>query len=178
MYKQLFSSFFRIGLCSFGGGYAMLPLLQREIIDKRGWATQEELADYYAVGQCTPGIIMVNTATFIGYKQRGVFGGIVATLSAILAPFIILLLVAALLSNFAEYAVVKNAFAGVRVCVAVLIFRAVLKLYKSAVPDRWALALFVCALAASLFAPVSPVLIVLAAGLAGVALKVWRQAAK
>lgn len=178
MYKQLFSSFFRIGLCSFGGGYAMLPLLQREIIDKRGWATQEELADYYAVGQCTPGIIMVNTATFIGYKQRGVLGGIVATLSAILAPFIILLLVAALLSNFAEYAVVKNAFAGVRVCVAVLIFRAVLKLYKSAVPDRWALALFVVALAAALFLPVSPVVIVLAAGLAGVILKVWRQAAK
>lgn len=178
MYKQLFSSFFRIGLCSFGGGYAMLPLLQREIIDKRGWATQEELADYYAVGQCTPGIIMVNTATFIGYKQRGVLGGIVATLSAILAPFIILLLVAALLSNFAEYAVVKNAFAGVRVCVAVLIFRAVLKLYKSAVPDRRALALFVVALAAALFLPVSPVVIVLAAGLAGVTLKVWRQAAK
>lgn len=178
MYKQLFSSFFRIGLCSFGGGYAMLPLLQREIIDKRGWATQEELADYYAVGQCTPGIIMVNTATFIGYKQRGVLGGIVATLSAVLAPFCIILAVAALLGNFADLPVVKNAFAGVRVCVAVLIFRAVAKLYKNAVPDRWAFGLFLIVLLLGVLTSVSPVLLVLAAGLAGVVLKVWRQAAK
>lgn len=178
MYKQLFLSFFRIGLCSFGGGYAMLPLLQREIIDKRGWATQEELADYYAVGQCTPGIIMVNTATFIGYKQRGVLGGIVATLSAVLAPFCIILAVAALLGNFADLPVVKNAFAGVRVCVAVLIFRAVVKLYKNAVPDRWAFGLFLIVLLLGILTSVSPVLLVLAAGLAGVVLKVWRQAAK
>lgn len=178
MYKQLFSSFFRIGLCSFGGGYAMLPLLQREIVDRRGWATQEELADYYAVGQCTPGIIMVNTATFIGYKTKGVPGGIVATLSAILAPFCILLAVAALLGNFAQYPVVKNAFAGVRVCVAVLIFRAVLKLYKSAVPDRRAFVVFLLALCAALWLPVSPVVLVLAAGAAGVAMKVFAEAAK
>ncbi len=178
MYKQLFSSFFRIGLLSFGGGYAMLPILQREVVDKRGWATEEELADYYAVGQCTPGIIMVNTATFIGYKEKGVLGGIVATLSAVLAPFCIILLIAALLRNFADMPVVKNAFAGVRVCVAVLIFRAVLKLYKSAVPDRWAFGIFFVVLFVSILLPVSPVLLVLASGLAGVVLKVWTEAAK
>ena len=178
MYKQLFSSFFRIGLLSFGGGYAMLPILQREVVDKRGWATEEELADYYAVGQCTPGIIMVNTATFIGYKEKGVLGGIVATLSAVLAPFCIILLIAVLLRNFADMPVVKNAFAGVRVCVAVLIFRAVLKLYKSAVPDRWAFGIFFVVLFVSILLPVSPVLLVLASGLAGVVLKVWTEAAK
>ena len=178
MYKQLFSSFFRIGLLSFGGGYAMLPILQREVVDKRGWATEEELADYYAVGQCTPGIIMVNTATFIGYKEKGVLGGIVATLSAVLAPFCIILLIAELLRNFADMPVVKNAFAGVRVCVAVLIFRAVLKLYKSAVPDRWAFGIFFVVLFVSILLPVSPVLLVLASGLAGVVLKVWTEAAK
>ena len=178
MYKQLFSSFFRIGLLSFGGGYAMLPILQREVVDKRGWATEEELADYYAVGQCTPGIIMVNTATFIGYKEKGVLGGVAATLSAVLAPFCIILLIAALLRNFADMPVVKNAFAGVRVCVAVLIFRAVLKLYKSAVPDRWAFGIFFVVLFVSILLPVSPVLLVLASGLAGVVLKVWTEAAK
>ena len=178
MYKQLFSSFFRIGLLSFGGGYAMLPILQREVVDKRGWATEEELADYYAVGQCTPGIIMVNTATFIGYKEKGVLGGVVATLSAVLAPFCFILLIAALLRNFADMPVVKNAFAGVRVCVAVLIFRAVLKLYKSAVPDRWAFGIFFVVLFVSILLPVSPVLLVLASGLAGVVLKVWTEAAK
>ena len=178
MYKQLFSIFFRIGLLSFGGGYAMLPILQREVVDKRGWATEEELADYYAVGQCTPGIIMVNTATFIGYKEKGVLGGVVATLSAVLAPFCIILLIAALLRNFADMPVVKNAFAGVRVCVAVLIFRAVLKLYKSAVPDRWAFGIFFVVLFVSILLPVSPVLLVLASGLAGVVLKVWTEAAK
>ena len=178
MYKQLFSSFFRIGLLSFGGGYAMLPILQREVVNKRGWATEEELADYYAVGQCTPGIIMVNTATFIGYKEKGVLGGVVATLSAVLASFCIILLIAALLRNFADMPVVKNAFAGVRVCVAVLIFRAVLKLYKSAVPDRWAFGIFFVVLFVSILLPVSPVLLVLASGLAGVVLKVWTEAAK
>ena len=178
MYKQLFSSFFRVGLMSFGGGYAMLPILQREVVDKRGWATEAELADYYAIGQCTPGIIMVNTATFIGYKQKGVLGGIVATLSAVLAPFCIILLIAALLNNFADLPLVKNAFAGVRVCVAVLIFRAVLKLFKSAVPDRWAFGNFLIVLAVSLLLPVSPVVLVLVAGLAGVVLKVWTGVAK
>ena len=76
---QLFTAFARVGVMTFGGGYAMIPILEREIVDKHGWASNEELMDYYAVGQCTPGVIAVNTATFIGRKQAGIRGGIVAT---------------------------------------------------------------------------------------------------
>ncbi len=176
MYWELFQSFFRIGILSFGGGYAMLPLLRREIVERRGWATDEELADYYAIGQCTPGIIMVNTATFIGYKQKGVFGGILATLSAILPSYIIILVIAALLRDFADYPLVKNAFAGIRVCVAVLVFNAVVKLFKSGVKDKAGLAIFVIVFALACLFDISPVVFVLLAGLAGLFLKVWGAA--
>ena len=176
MYWQLFQSFFRIGILSFGGGYAMLPLLRREVVEKRGWATDEELADYYAIGQCTPGIIMVNTATFIGYKQKGVAGGVLATLSAVLPSYLIILAIAALLRDFAHYPLVKNAFAGIRVCVVVLIFNAVVKLFKSGVKDRAGLVIFAVVFALSCLLDISPVVFVLLAGLAGLCLKVGRAA--
>ena len=80
---DLFVTFAKVGVCTFGGGYAMLPILQREVVEKKGWATEEELTDYFAVGQCTPGIIAVNTATFIGYKYRGIPGGVLATLGLV-----------------------------------------------------------------------------------------------
>ncbi len=174
MYWELFKSFFRIGILSFGGGYAMLPLLRREIVEARGWATDEELADYYAVGQCTPGIIMVNTATFIGYKVKGIPGGVFATLSAILPSYIIILIIALFLQNFAEYPLVQNAFAGIRVCVAVLIFNTVVKLFKSGVKDKAGLVIFGAVFLLSLCLDLSPVLLVLAAGAAGLGLQMWR----
>ncbi len=176
MYWEIFKSFFRIGILSFGGGYAMLPLLQREMVEKQGWATDEELADYFAVGQCTPGIIMVNTATFIGYKLKGVFGGIFATLSVILPSYILLLIIALLLRDFAEYPLVQNAFAGIRVCVAVLIFNTVCKLFQSGVKDRFGRIVFAAVFVLSLCFELSPVLLVLAAGAAGLGLQVWRAA--
>ena len=80
IYPDLFVTFAKVGVMTFGGGYAMLPILQREVVDNKGWATEEELMDYFAIGQCTPGVIAVNTATFIGQKQRGIAGGILATL--------------------------------------------------------------------------------------------------
>ena len=95
--KELWSMFFafaRIGGLTFGGGYAMLPMLQREVVEKRGWATEEELMDYYAIGQCTPGVIAVNTATFIGQKYRGDLGGIVCTLGVVFPSLIIISLLA------------------------------------------------------------------------------------
>ena len=85
-YWELFIAFARVGVMTFGGGYAMIPILERELIDKRGWTTNEELMDYYAVAQCTPGVIAVNTATFIGYKLYGVLGGIIATMGVIFRP--------------------------------------------------------------------------------------------
>ena len=129
-YLDLFLTFARIGGLTFGGGYAMLPMLQREVVEKRGWATEGELMDYYAIGQCTPGIIAVNTATFIGHKNKGILGGIIATLGVVFPSLVIITIIAAFISNFAELAVVQNAFAGIRVCVCVLILNAVIKLWK------------------------------------------------
>ena len=109
---ELYRAFIKIGAVTFGGGYAMLPIIQRDIVEKRGWATKEEIADYYAIGQCTPGIIAINTATFVGYKQKGVAGGIVATLGFVTPALFIITIIAALLSNFAHLPIVQNAFAG------------------------------------------------------------------
>ena len=122
---KMFFAFARIGGLTFGGGYAMLPMLQKEVVEKNGWATEEELMDYYAIGQCTPGVIAVNTATFVGQKYRGTLGAIFATLGVVFPSMVIITLIAAFISNFAHLAVVQNAFAGVRVCVCVLIFLAV-----------------------------------------------------
>ena len=116
-FVNLFMAFFRIGAFTFGGGYAMLPMLQKEVVEKYHWATEDEIMDYFAIGQCTPGIIAVNTATFVGYKTRGIIGGIIATLSIITPSLIIITLIAAFLQNFADLAIVKYAFNGIRACV-------------------------------------------------------------
>ena len=164
---NLFWTFFKIGLTTFGGGYAMLPILEREIVEKRKWATSEELANYYAVGQCTPGIISVNTATFIGYKKRGVIGGIIATLGVITPSVIIILLIANLISGFADYPVTQHIFSGVKVCVAALIISAILKLWKSGIKDKYTLVVFIIVLLSSIFFDFSPVILILVAGLLG-----------
>ena len=132
---DLFLTFARIGVCTFGGGYAMLPILQRELVENKKWATETELADYYAVGQCTPGIIAVNTATFVGSSQGGIPGGIVATLGVVFPSACIILAIAAFLSNFMHLDVVTHAFNGVRAGVVALILSSVIKLFKNAVTD-------------------------------------------
>lgn len=169
---DLFFTFARIGGLTFGGGYAMLPMLQKEVVEKRGWATNEELMDYYAIGQCTPGIIAVNTATFIGNKTRGVLGGITATLGVVFPSLIIITIIAAFISNFAELAIVKHAFAGIRVCVFVLILNAVVKLGQSSIKDAVTLGIFLLVLVGSLLLDVSPIVFVLFAAVVGIAAQV------
>ncbi|MBE6997593.1 MAG: chromate transporter [Ruminococcaceae bacterium] len=169
----LFVSFAKIGVMTFGGGYAMLPMLQREVVDARGWATEEELADYYAIGQCTPGVIAVNTATFIGQKLGGPLCAAAATLGVVFPSLVIITVIAALLSNFASYPIVRNAFAGIRVCVCALILNAVVKLWKKAVVDLPTALIFLAVLALAVFTGLSPVIFVVAAALAGVAVKAW-----
>ena len=171
IYLDLFLTFAKVGVCTFGGGYAMLPILQREVVEKKGWATDEELTDYFAVGQCTPGIIAVNTATFIGQKYGGWAGGIVATLGVVFPSVVIISILAGLISNFADLAWVKNAFAGIQVCVCVLIFNAVLKLLKKSVVDKRTAVIFVLVLLGGVFLKVSPVWFVVGAALAGILLK-------
>ena len=168
---DMFFTFARIGGLTFGGGYAMLPMLQKEVVEKRGWATEDELMDYYAVGQCTPGVIAVNTATFIGAKQKGILGSIFATAGVISPSIVIIGIIAAFIRNFAELAAVKNAFAGIRVCVWVLIFNAVSKLYKKAVIDLPTTVIFVLVFLGSVLFDVSPAVYVVLAGTAGILLK-------
>ncbi len=170
---SLFLSFAKIGVLTFGGGYAMLPMLQREVVDAHGWATEEELADYYALGQCTPGVIAVNTATFIGQKLGGFFCAAAATLGVIFPSVVIITVIAALLRNFADLPVVRNAFAGIRACVCALILNAVVKLWKKAVVDVPTLLIFLCVLALGVFTKLSPIIFVVASALAGVAVKGW-----
>lgn len=173
MLWQLFITFAKIGVMTFGGGMAMLPILQREVVDNKGWATDEELVDYYAISQCTPGIIAVNTATFIGRKQKGTLGSVMATLGVVFPSLVIITLLAGLIENFSHLAWVENAFAGIRVCVCVLIGNAVVKLGKKAVIDKRTAAIFLAVLLGGVFLNVSPVWFVLAAAAAGIALKSW-----
>ena len=165
---DLFLTFSRIGGFTFGGGYAMLPMLQKEVVEARHWATEDELMDYYAIGQCTPGIIAVNTATFIGYKQRGILGGIAATLGVIAPSMVIITVIAAFIKGFADIPAVAQAFAGIRACVCVLIFNAVVRLGKKSLISKTAVAIFCVILALSLFTDLSPALLVILAGLFGV----------
>lgn len=166
----LFWAFARVGVMTFGGGYAMIPILEREIVDRHGWATEEELMDYYAVGQCTPGVIAVNTATFIGYKVAGPVGGVIATFGVVFPSLVIITLIAGILTNFADVPAVKSAFAGIRVCVCVLIFNAVLKLWKKAVVDKAALVLFLGVFLLSVFFDISPIVFVMFCAAAGIVL--------
>jgi len=169
---DMFFTFAKVGVMTFGGGYAMLPILQREVVEKKGWATEEELMDYFAIGQCTPGIIAVNTATFIGQKNKGILGGIFATLGVVFPSLIIISLLAGVIETFSHIAIVQHALAGIRVCVCVLIFNAVLGLYKKAVVDLPTLLLFLAVTVGSYFTPLSPVVFVVLAAVLGIALKV------
>ena len=187
LYLDLFFTFAKVGVCTFGGGYAMRPILQRELVENKGWATEEQLADYYAVGQCTPGIIAVNTATFVGSSQKGIPGGVVATLGLVFPPVVIIMVIAAFLQNFMHIAWVVHAFNGVRAGVVALILSSVIKLYKTSVVD-WAtrilfvVVLLMAAAGAFLTLPqgplgialgylLSPAVLVVIAGVAGLCIR-------
>lgn len=169
MLFDLFCTFFRIGAFTFGGGYAMLSLIQKEVVENKKWATDEEVLDYYAVAQCTPGVIAVNTATFIGHKHKGILGAAAATAGVVLPSLIIITVIAAVLQNFMQYKIVQHIFGGIRVCVAVLIINAVLTMGKKAIKDRLCAVIALLSFIVSVIFPsVSPVFIVLAAALLGI----------
>lgn len=164
---ELFLMFFRIGGFTFGGGYAMLPMIQREIVEKKKWATDEEIMNYYAVGQCTPGVIAVNTATFIGYKRRGIPGAIFATLGVVAPSIVIITIIAAFIGNFSHIPAVRHALAGINAAVSVLVLSAVISLSKKGIKNIFGVCLFLVAGAISIFTTWSAVYIVIGAVLAG-----------
>lgn len=186
-YADLFLTFAKVGVCTFGGGYAMLPILQRELVENKKWATEDQLADYYAVGQCTPGVIAVNTATFVGSSQAGTVGGVAATLGLVFPSIVIILVIAAFLQNFMDIKWVVHAFNGIRAGVVALILSSVIKLYKNAVidwPTRIVYWLVLILAALGMFMPLpggvlgavlsyvlSPVVLVVAAGGAGLCIR-------
>lgn len=167
---NLYLVFLKLGSVTFGGGYAMLPLLQREVVDKKGYATEEEIMDYYAIGQTTPGVIAVNVATFVGYKQKGVLGAIFATLGMITSPLIVITIIAALISNFSELYYVKCALAGIRVTVLALIVKTIITMAKKGVKDVLTTVLLIVSVIVMLF-DISAVFVVLGAAIAGIIYK-------
>ena len=154
-YWQLFITFARIGLFTIGGGYAMLPMMQSELVERHGWATEQEMMDYYALAQCTPGAIAVNVSTFIGYKIAGVLGGVIATLGLVFPSLVIIIAIA-----------------------AVLMINSVIKLAKAAIVDWKAVLIFLAVFGGAVFTSVSPMIYIVAAGVAGILLKTWEVKAK
>ena len=167
---QLFISFAKIGVMTFGGGLAMLPMLERELVENKKWVKTEEILDYYAVGQCTPGIIAVNTATFVGYKQSKVLGAIFATVGVVFPSVVIISVIAAVLSNFADIPAVQHAFAGIRIAVCALITSAVIKLAKSNVKNLVQIIIAVAAFVIIAVFGASPVVVVIGSAVAGLVL--------
>jgi len=166
-YLELFWAFIVIGATTFGGGYAAIPALEREMIKKRGWLTMDEVLDYYTIAQITPGIILVNIATFVGCKRKGVPGGIIATFALVLPGISLMLLISLFVQRFAEYPVVQHAFSGIRLAVCALILDTTLKLFKGFWEDYKAVIISVIAFSLSAVFSVSPVYIIPVAGLAG-----------
>jgi len=172
---ELFMTFFKIGLFTFGGGYAMLPLLQAELARKKKWVTDEELMDYYCIGQSTPGIISVNVATFIGYKKAQSLGAVVATMGIIAPSQVIIMSLAHILNLYMDNPYVSHAFAGIRIVVVALIAEAVLGLWKKAITDKWGWGVFIVSLGLVLGLNASPILLVVLAAALGLGLNYVRS---
>ncbi|NCB93801.1 MAG: chromate transporter [Clostridia bacterium] len=173
---KLYTVFFSLGMCTFGGGYAMLSLLQRVVVEKYHWATEEELMDYYAIGQCTPGIIAINTSTFIGYKLCGIPGAIATALGFLSPSVVIIMVIAAFMKNYASLSIVKHAFAGIRICVCVLILDAVIKLGKKSIVDGVSIIIFLVIALLAVFTNISTVVLVVVSGVVGYVIYRFRGA--
>ena len=166
-YLELFLAFLKMGCITFGGGYAMIPIVERELIKKRGWVTMEEVMDYYTIAQITPGIIAVNLSTFVGYKMKGPLGGILTTIGFVLPGVSLIILAALFIRNFEEIPAVQHAFTGIRIAVGALIIDTVIKMIKGIFKDWKALIFYAAAFILSVFFRISPMLIVLGAGFIG-----------
>lgn len=172
---ELYCTFFRIGGLSFGGGMAMLPMLKREIVEKYGWATEEELLDIYAIGQCTPGVIAVNTSTYIGYQQGKLVGSIFATLGMISPSLIIISLIASILKEFMALPIVLHALAGIRITVCALMLNTVFSLMKSGIKDKLGVLLFLFGFLLATFTPIPTILLVVCAAVIGIFVKLRKE---
>ena len=166
-YFELLATFLKIGALTFGGGYAMIPVVERELIRKKGWIDMEEVMNYYAVAQVTPGVIGVNLSTFVGCKLKGPAGGVLATVGFVLPGIALVAAAAVCLERFAELPAARHAFAGIRVAVGALILDTVIKLAKGIFKDLKSLVMYGAVFALSFVWGVSPALLVFASVMAG-----------
>lgn len=165
---KLYATFFRIGGLTFGGGLTMLPMLKYELVEKNGWVTEEELLDYYAVGQCTPGIIAVNVSTFVGFRKKGIPGAIFSTLGMISPSLIIVSILAFFLEQFMSNQIVAHAVGGIKVVVCALMLQTVITMAKKNLVSAVCYVVAILAFLLALFTPVPTVLLVLVAGIIGI----------
>jgi len=175
MYLRLLLSFSYIGAFTFGGGYSMLPMFQRVLVEKNKWLSEEEMTDLFSISQCLPGIIAANTAVFVGYKHKGIPGGIVAALGVALPSVVVIMIIAAFITNFADIPAVQSAFTGLRVCVCVLIINTVFKLRRFSVVDLPAALIFSVVFIISAYMLLPVAVIVVLAGAAGIAISLLRK---
>ena len=168
---KLYWAFFKIGAFTFGGGYAMLPMLEKEVVEKHKWASMEDLMDYFAISQCTPGVIAVNTATFVGHKEKGISGSIVATLGVISPSVVIISIIALFLDMVSESPMVKHAFGGIGIAVCAILIQAIIKVGKAGLVDKftWIIGILAFILSFRFAIPTIPIIVV--AGIAGVLYK-------
>ncbi len=165
---ELFTMFFRIGALTFGGGYAMIPIIQREVVEKKKWFSDEEIIDCFAISQFTPGAITVNTATFVGYKRKGVMGGIVATAGAVLPSLTMITIITTFFMNFQDYEIVQHALEGIRIGVVALIINTALRMFIRIIENRMDLILFIVAFIFIAFTDFSPIIVISVSALSGI----------
>jgi len=164
---EIFLSFFKVGWFAFGGGYAILPLYEAELADKKKWVGHEEILDVYAVGQSVPGVIAINTATLLGYRVGGRLGGLMAAFGVILPAFLVILFVAIVLPQFKDYRVVRAVLMGIRPAVAALILRAAIRIGKRSLLDWVTWSLATMAVVLMLFTAVHPAILIGGSALLG-----------
>lgn len=169
-YLELFRVFFKIGAFTFGGGYAMIPLIEEEIVTVKGWVEKEDMIDMLAVSQSIPGAIAINTSTLVGYKVAGKLGAIFATLGVILPSFLIISIIAMFFSKISDSNIVETIFVGISGAVIVLIFLAAIKMLKVAVKDLLSVILVIITVLVVLFTDVSPIYLIMFGGVTGVIL--------
>lgn len=175
IYWELFKVFFRIGAFTFGGGYAMIPLIEEEIVGKKGWVKKEDIFDYFAVSQSFPGAIAINTSTLVGYKVAGRRGAICATFGVILPSFMIISLIATFFSKIASSETVKAVFTGINGAVIVLIILAAKKMLKIALHDALSVLLVIATVVVILFTDISPIFLIMGGGFIGFLLYLYEH---
>lgn len=172
---KLYLAFVKIGAFTFGGGLAMMPIMQRELIEKRGWVTEEELIDYFAIGQSTPGIIAVNVATFVGYKRLGLFGGIIGTLGVVTPSWVIIMLLAGAISSVDKYPLAQKALRGINVAVAALLTSVIVRFSKKTIKSVWNAFFMLLSFVLIYFFKVQSVWIIISSLVTGSLLTLYRQ---